>query len=346
MSPRPVRAASFAAVAPLLVAAASFLSGCPIYSADSCDADPSCRDNTAYADAAPTYDTGTPPDDASGCGTGCGDGYVCTAQSTGRYGCSPYDCRATEKACTAPETCQQDDKGAWACGGAPVVDCTKTGCISGYKCDDVAGKKACVSTDPNACIVDGDCTAKTGAGSLCLGGVCKAPKDLCSDSTQCKGAASCVDGRCVPKCSATCATGYKCDDKTGLCGRDSTATPDPCATDGSCKSGLVCVAGSCVVDDRPVFFCDKAGSADGTQDLCATGSVCLHHNCYIACTGPSDTTTCATADKFNVCKSVTTSSGPHDVCGSSTNLGSECDPTATPAKTCAVGKVCIDGFCK
>ena len=94
------------------------------------------------------------------------------------------------------------------------------------------------------------------------------------------------------------------------------------------------------------FFCDKDGTKDGTQDLCASGSICLHHNCYISCTGATDTTSCTKADKFPICKSVTTSSGAHFVCGSNTSLGSECDPTATPPKTCATGKVCIDGFCK
>ena len=201
------------------------------------------------------------------------------------------------------------------------------------------------------------------AGSLCLGGTCKASKDLCSDSTQCKSGTSCVDGRCVSKCTSTCASGYKCDDKTGLCtggtgacsaevGCDSGGTcvgsrcVAPAKTDGTCGAGLVSVAGGCVVDDRPIFFCDNDGTKDGTQDKCATGSICLHHNCYISCTGASDTTTCAKADKFPTCKSVTTSSGAHNVCGSSTSLGSECDPTATPPKACASGKVCIDGFCK
>lgn len=354
------KVAGLAAVVPVVFAFASTLGGCPIYAADSCSADPNCT---------PSYDASPPPpidsgtDDGAGCGAGCSAGYVCTSLSDGRFGCAPYDCRASEKACTGGQTCTQNDRGVYTCGTAGPVDCTTTGCITGYACTDASGKKQCTSTDPNACVTDADCPAKTGAGSLCLGGVCKAPKDLCSDSTQCKSGETCADGRCEPKCASTCATGYSCDSKTGLCvagggvcdatkpcGSGTTCVNGrcvaPCATDGSCGSGLVCVAGGCVVDDRPNFFCDKAGTADGTQDACASGSLCLHHNCYIACTGPSDTTTCAKADTFNVCKEVTTSSGAHDVCGSSTNLGSECDPTSTPPKTCAVGKVCIDGFCK
>jgi hypothetical protein len=39
---------------------------------------------------------------------------------------------------------------------------------------------------------------------------------------------------------------------------------------------------------------------------------------------------------------VATFSGEHQVCGSSDNLGGDCDPE-TP---CSEGKICIDGFCR
>ncbi len=402
-----------------LLAVAAMIGGCPIYAADSCEADPNCQGVDT-----PTYDTGIPPSD---CGS-CLPGYVCSG-STGRFACVASDCRATEKRCSSGQSCTEVG-GVYACRGAsdagsdadaaPVIDCLKTGCISGYKCgDDGKGGHVCASTDPNACTDDVDCPSKTGAGSLCLGGVCKAPKDLCTDSAQCDSTKSCVDGRCVAKCTTTCSSGYACDAKSGLCvggagscaaksppppppgdagpdasadapasdagsdaasddGSDASADTAPsgdagtdasadaavpakvcsssaacvathcvdkCATDGSCKAGLVCVGGGCVPDDRPLFFCDKDGTKDGVQDLCAAGSICLHHNCYVGCAGAGDTS-CAKFDKFPVCKSVTTSSGAHDVCGASTSLGSECDPTTTPPKTCAAGKICLDGFCK
>ena len=396
-----------------LLALAVSIGGCPIYAADSCETDPNC----SAQQTVPGYDTGVPP---SECGS-CLPGYVCSG-STGRFACVPSDCRAVEKACSTGETCT-DIGGVFACrsgvdAGAdsadskpPVIDCVTTGCIVGYKCGpDGKGGHVCASTDPNACTDDVDCPAKTGDGSLCLGGVCKAPKDLCTDSAQCDAGKSCLDGRCVPKCSAsTCAAGYACDAKSGLCsggagscaakpapapsgdagtdastdassdaGTDAAADTapsgdastdgatdatvpahvcsssatcvathcvDPCATDGSCKSGLVCVGGGCVPDERPLFFCDKDGTKDGTQDLCAAGSICLHHNCYVACAGAGDTS-CAKFDKFPVCKSVTTSSGDHSVCSSATGLGGDCDPTTTPPKTCSAGKVCLDGYCK
>jgi hypothetical protein len=349
MSPRsssPVSPTSFVVASKLLAGAATLLgisaalAGCPIYSADSCAQDPNC------VTPQPVADTGPGPVD-------CDAGY---ARSVDGTQCNPSDCRAAEMACGAGQACQQNFGGAYVCVST-VTDCRATGCISGYTCATASSGYLCTSTDANACVADADCPAKTGAGSLCLGGVCKAPKDLCSDSTQCKAGASCVDGRCTPTCAAACAEGYACDSATNLCTGAGAATCSAsetkvngrcvksAATDGSCPTGTVSVAGGCVVDDRPVFFCDQAGTADGTQDKCSAGSICLHHNCYVSC-DPAVATSCAAVDKFNVCKQVTSSAGPKNVCGSSTNLGTECDPTATPPKTCAVGKLCIDGFCK
>lgn len=343
--------------ATLLLGLSAVLAGCPIYDAESCAADPKCS---------PTYDTGTiddtgSPDGAvdSGCGAACPAGYTCNNVGPGEFKCQAYDCRATEKACKSPELCTEVSTGNWQCKGTAPDDCTKTGCIAGYSCKDVAGgAKRCESTDPNACVADADCPAKTGAGSLCLGGVCKAPKDLCSDSTQCS-TGTCIDGRCAAKCSATCATGYTCDDKTSACTGGGGACSDtkactsgtcvagrcvaPAATNGACPAGQVSVAGGCVVDDRPAFFCDKDGTKEGEQDVCAAGSICLHHNCYRACTGSPD---CATLKDFPVCKDVTTTAGtPKKVCGSATSFGTECDLSAATPKPCATGKVCLDGKC-
>ena len=99
-------------------------------------------------------------------------------------------------------------------------------------------------------------------------------------------------------------------------------------------------SGGCTPDEKPVFTCAK----DGAQDACQAGSICLRHSCYIACDADAGADACKSADTFNVCKAVTTASGSHSVCGSATNLGSECDPTQN--KACASPLVCIDGFCR
>jgi hypothetical protein len=92
-----------------------------------------------------------------------------------------------------------------------------------------------------------------------------------------------------------------------------------------------------VPDQKPSFLCGQ----EGVQDVCSAGSICLHHSCYIACTPDPDSCAVNPPD-LNQCKSVTTSTGSYDVCGSSSNLGDECDPTLA----CPGGKVCIDGFCR
>jgi hypothetical protein len=114
----------------------------------------------------------------------------------------------------------------------------------------------------------------------------------------------------------------------------------PCGADGSCAGGLVCVEGGCVPNQKPQFTC----ATEGTKDACATGSICLHHSCYIGCDPDAGSDACKSADQFNVCKSVPTSSGTYAVCGSSTNLGTDCDPTQ--GKACSGALLCIDGFCR
>jgi hypothetical protein len=101
------------------------------------------------------------------------------------------------------------------------------------------------------------------------------------------------------------------------------------------------VAGGCIPDQKPQFIC----ATEGQQGACAQGSLCLHHNCYIACSGSTDAgVQCKNTDQFNICKGVVTASGTYNVCGSSNNLGSECDPTI--GKNCGVSLICIDGFCR
>jgi hypothetical protein len=53
---------------------------------------------------------------------------------------------------------------------------------------------------------------------------------------------------------------------------------------------------------------------------------------------------CTNQPQINKCKTVTTSTGDHSVCGSSSTLGGECG--ADSGKTCGAGQICVDGFCK
>jgi len=249
--------------------------------------------------------------------------------------------------CGMGQTCAPD-------GTCQPGKCDDVGCIYGYACE----ASQCVPQNPSACGTDADC-APLGSGYACVSGVCTAPADQCTDQTQCPDSTDkCVAGKCTSSCTsdADCDGGYKCDTGLGVCtlpvaactitndcgSADQVCVDGACvprSQNGSCPPGDVWVENGCIPNQSASFVCTK----DGEQDNCAAGSICLHHACYISCAPPNDNA-CQNLSSFNVCKTVTTMSGDHPVCGSNENLGNECDPSAGLA--CAAGKICIDGFCK
>jgi hypothetical protein len=195
--------------------------------------------------------------------------------------------------------------------------------------------------------------------------LCTAQVRLCSDTTQCVVAGyACVDGLCEPRCDASsgCDTGYSCDLTRGVCN----INPSPCRSsatcqggticieehcvppcglvgDGgaSCPSGRVCVNGGCIPDQGAKFACANDGESDLLANQCpGFGAICLHHDCYAACA--SDGGGCN--DPTPVCKTVTIETGIYAVCGTATNLGSDCDPAQ--GKRPPGCDVCIDGYCR
>jgi len=290
----------------------------------------------------------------------CPTGYQC--------GSSDHRCHLTDgnpptppggTLCTKPSDCPPGS----ACGAdnkCHTGDCSTSGCPSNYVCTLANGASSCEpvgSGKTSTCKNDGDCP--TPAGSKCLSGTCFAPDNLCADATQCAAGSQCVQGACTPSCSASkpCPSGFACDNAKGVCTINAGACSssaqcgagkacveehcvDQCGPGATCSAGLICVDGGCTPDEQPVFTC----ATDGVQDKCQVGSLCLRHSCYISCDADAGTEACKNADQFNVCKSVTTASGAHSVCGSTTNLGTDCDPTQ--GKNCNSPAVCIDGFCR
>jgi len=269
----------------------------------------------------------------------------------------PTGCRSPSD-CSGGQTCAVD-------GTCQPGDCSQVGCVDGYTCKVQNGTASCVATGDggtdsgpapySGCFADSDCSG-LGAGAKCLDATCTAPANQCADETQCGTGEQCVQGVCTPSCGGTaaCPTGYSCDSNNVCTGNpDSCTTPGgscgsngicieghcdaKCGPNNSCSNGLVCVNGGCMPNEKPNFICN----VEGTQDACASGSICLRHNCYISCVGNANA--CATADQFNVCKSVTTETGTYQVCGSDSNLGSDCDPTI--GKNCPGSTICIDGYC-
>jgi hypothetical protein len=84
---------------------------------------------------------------------------------------------------------------------------------------------------------------------------------------------------------------------------------------------------------------------DGVQDACNTGSICLHHDCWISCDAPNQSA-CTNQPLLNTCKPVADASVIYNVCGTPQNLGSMCGAGSVGNQPCQGGAVCIDGFCK
>ncbi|MBX3185402.1 MAG: hypothetical protein KF819_00240 [Labilithrix sp.] len=333
------------------------LAGCPIYSDDSrahrvCVGSDcySCPDNYYSNDCRPwsCYDNSECP-----AGYQCGTDRRCRLTSGNPPGSGGGTSCTKPSDCPPGSNCGADNK-------CHAGDCSTSGCPSSFVCKLSGGVAECVavgSGPASSCKKDADCP--TPPGSKCLSGSCVAPADQCADATQCQAGYQCVQGACTPSCGPDkpCPTGYACDDAKGVCtGNTSPCTNsstctngtvcveehcvDPCGPGGTCPAGLTCLDGGCTPNEKPVFTC----ATDGVQDACQVGSICLRHSCYIGCDQDAGPDACKQADTFNVCKNVTTSSGTHSVCGSDTNLGTDCDPTAS--RNCASPLICIDGFCR
>jgi hypothetical protein len=337
-------------------------------------------DGGAYydAEAFDGGDGGTTGDATTDCSTtGCQPGFTCTL-SGGSATCMP----TPDSGHTGSDAGSHSDGGAHDGGAHDATHDSTANTDSGSH--DGAAKDA---SDARAlppftgCTSDSVCVGEAGVGARCLNGTCVAAANTCFDTTQCPFIGGvqeeCVQGVCTPSCATTpCPTGYSCDPTTNVC----TGNPTPCgAVDGGAacaagttcvdehcvplctftthlgdasadasgetcsEPGLVCVDNGCIPSQSPNFLC----TTQGQQDTCAMGSICLHHNCYIACeadAGADGGNTCQKADNFNQCKAVVTSTGTYDVCGSNTNLGSQCNPTQ--GQNCLSPAICIDGYCR
>jgi len=222
-----------------------------------------------------------------------------------------------------------------------------------------------------ACNADNQCG---GGGARCIDGACTPEAALCSDATQCGSGESCVDGVCTPKCATDqpCPIGLGCDLSLGVCSLNESV----CASTADCQGGTVCVEqfcvapcdlaegplcpdqelcvnGGCLPDQAASFACTNDGYTGLAANACSSGSICLHHDCYVECEidggapcaapacGIDGGAPCATP---SVCKALTTQQGTFTVCGPASALGSQCDPAV--GATCDAGADCVDGYCR
>jgi hypothetical protein len=362
-----------------LLGVVAVLGGCPIYPSQQSEYQV-CTNTGCYSCPDSSYSSACTPwacqSDAD-----CNAGYVCdpttatcVAGSSSLGDGSAGDCSVT--GCPAGQVCKLangvaqcvtlpgggNDAGS---GSDAAGDATSTG--DGGTTSEAGGDGSGGdgSTGGGPCNADSDCTL---AGSKCIDGQCAMQLHLCSDSSQCNVSGyACVDGVCESHCSSTapCPTGYSCDLTRGICNInpsscsgsgtstclggttcvDAHCVP-PCSTSdagSACPSGQVCVNGGCIPDQGASFACTNEGENGQLANTCATNSICLHHDCYAACDVDASTTApqCSTGQ---TCKSVTIETGTYAVCGTSSTLGSDCDPAQ--GKYCSGGKVCVDGYCQ
>jgi hypothetical protein len=288
-------------------------------------------------------------------GTGTGGTPTTSTSTTVVYCGHPGDCTTSGTICGANGTCV-----AGPCS-------TTNPCIFGYTC----GTDGTCQGGTNACDKDSDCAS----GSLCIagptgGGTCTPTSDQCFDQSQCAAGENCVAGKCTLPCAtnADCRDGYNCDLNHHVC----TNPAQMCNVTNDCGSAsLVCVGGACVPRST-AGNCTTPGDVwtengcipnqaakftcanDGVQDACNTGSICLHHDCWISC-DPSTNSPCSTQTILNTCKAVIDNVAgdgglaqqmTYNVCGTQMSLGNQCGPGSGNNMPCATGSVCIDGYCK
>jgi hypothetical protein len=342
----------FVALAAALLSAA-FAIGCPVYSdnnygtigcyyASDCPVGYLC--SAGYCVVAPPINRRDAATDA------VGPDAAADAPSSGDGAASVFCANPND--CKADETCSAD-------GACHSGDCSTVACINQFQCAVVSSGTgvACVHADSQACGADHQC-AKT---ARCVDGRCTALADLCTDRSQCPSGSACVDGKCIAACTtdSQCPSGSLCRLALGVCDAKAKA----CTITHDCGSGdMVCVDGGCVPRCGAVGSCSDGGAsacvdngciasqmhldacgADGSTTGCGAGQICVHHACYTSCAAPN-ATACAAVAATPLCKTVTVGTATFSICGTTTTLGSECDPTAD--KACAGGKTCIDGFCR
>jgi hypothetical protein len=344
---------------------AALLGGCPIYPDQGrtyqvCGGSDCCSDADCPSGAFCSQGVCTPDIDASTngvCGP-CPTGTVCTLAG-GMPQCLPL---GSVPVGSAPDAgVEPVDVGPVP--PAPSVDAG----VTAPPGPDAMGGGPEGGTTGGLCNDDSQCAGALG--SKCIDGLCTTQSKLCSDATQCLVAGeSCVDGICLPTCTAggtPCPAGYQCDysPNRGVCSvnpHPCTATSDcqggaicvetrcvaPCASASAeagsqCPAGQVCVNGGCIPDQGARFTCQNDGNVGTLASTCDPGSICLHGDCYPMC--DADGGGCTTPGQ--ACKSVTIPKGTYFVCGAATTLGSQCNPAV--GNYCDItSKLCIDGYCQ
>lgn len=287
-----------------------------------------------------------------GTGTPCPDGTTCrvaTGATTGLcLGPREPDPTAADCSCTTSAQCAGVGDGTLVC----VLDATghgecRPGCDTpGHECNT---GYSCVN---GGCVVDEnhvgcDATHPCGASSTCVAGVCVPTVDICTFSTECGSARSCVNQQCTTGCSAAmpCAGTATCG-ADGFC-HEVIPPVTGCGTNTDCAAGQTCVDGRCFAGCRVDSDCPAGDYCDGgvcrldtrtnpgcgiPGRTCAAGSVCHNGACRSPCAADAE---CPLHDvQTNFCID--------SVCATTNEATSNC----TTQTDCMSGESCVDGNCR
>jgi hypothetical protein len=183
--------------------------------------------------------------------------------------------------------------------------------------------KDCTVSSTNKC----DCKETNTCNGTSSGG--------CTSSAQCGAGQTCGrDDAChAENCVAVgCPGSQVCKLENGTATCQPSGSSSGGVTDGGPNDGAISDA------SQPTEICN----GDGVQSTCSAGSLCVRGGCYISCEADASDA-CKYSDHLNVCKAVSAYGKTLHLCGSATDVGSDCD---VDGSTCAAGFICIDGRCK
>ena len=284
---------------------------------DSCDSTQNCND-AAKNGTETDVDCGGGA--AGSCGSTCGQGKQCTADTDcGTGHCADGVCcnTACNTACVACTAAKQGGGGTdGICGSIPVnqQDTSPAGiCIGNTACD---GNNHCRKINGQTCGMNNECANGSCADGVCCNTACLGTCLACSNAKKGSGA----DGVCgniavgQPDTAATvtCTANSACDGN-GVCKKN---LGQPCANGAACANGI-CTDGVC---------CGVAACP-----TCQSCALSANGTCVNIPVGQPDNVPANTCVGTNTCDGVgTCKKGP----GASCSVTSECS-----------AGTCVDGVC-
>jgi type IV pilus assembly protein PilY1 len=279
-------------------------------------------------------------------GNNCATAAACTDNGSCTAGLVGNTCTANgnNAACNKAGTCTTGNVGA-ACTCAATGNCVTAGCalITGVCTAGINIGSPCTNATP--CTQPGACSTGN------VGAVCNSNS---STDVACKKSGACTTGNIGAVCNSSSSTDVACA-KTGACSTGNVGAPctTNSATDVACKKAGACTTGNvgavCNSNSATDPSCAKSGacttgnvgavcnSNSATDPACAkTTGVCSNAPTTV-CTSnancPAIPGTCSAGKPSSTACLVNSDCDIANVCGSSQNNGTTCNPANIPTTT-------------